>query len=203
MMRLRYAKASPFVRKVMVALHETGQLDRVTLEEGGSSPLDPNPEILAVNPLGRIPCLVLESGLPLHDSRVITRYLDTTHAGAKLYPSGEALWPVLALEATADGMMEAALAVVYEARFRPEEMRSAEIVAAQKARIARTLDAWEAEGARTLEAGVDMGRLAVACALGYVDFRLTDWDWRAGRPQVAAWAERMLARPSLAATAPA
>lgn len=203
MPRLRYAKASPFVRKVMVALHETGLLDQVTLDEGGSSPLEPNPEITALNPLGRIPALVLDSGLVLHDSRVITRWIDAQAGGGRLYPEGEALWPVLALEATADGMMEAALSVVYEARLRPEAERSASVTAAQKARITRVLDAWEAESARPLQGAFDMGRGAAACALGYIDFRLTDWDWRAGRPAVAAWAAEALARPSLAATAPA
>ncbi|MFO7853869.1 MAG: glutathione S-transferase [Paracoccaceae bacterium] len=200
-LRLRYAKASPFVRKVMVALHETGLIDRTTLEEGASSPLDPNPDNVALNPLGKIPCLVTEEGLALYDSRVICRWIDA-EAGGGLYPTGAALWPALTLEATADGIMEAGLLVVYESRFRPEPMRMGDWVEGQRRKILSACDMLEAEAATRLEGSADMGRLAIACALGYVDFRLPDLGWRDGRPALAAWAEGVMARPSLAATAP-
>ena len=198
-MRLRYAKASPFVRKVMVALHETGMTDQVALEDGSSSPLDPNPGNLEVNPLGKIPCLITDEGEAIYDSRVITRWIAARKPEAGLYPEGDALWPVLVLEATADAMMEAALAVVYERRLREEGRRSEAWIAAQQGKISRAMDALEA---RKLGEGFDMGRAAVACALGYVEFRLTGWDWRAGRPGLAAWNKRIARRESLASTAP-
>lgn len=201
MMRLRYAKASPFVRKVMVALHETGMLDRVTLEEGAGSPMAPNPDNVAVNPLGKIPCLVTEDGASIFDSRVICRWVDAA-AGGTLYPTGDALWPTLVLEATADAIMEAGLAVVYEGRLRPEGIRFSDWTDAQRRKILSACDWLEADGAARLAGEADMGRLAIACALGYVDFRLGDLGWRDGRPALAAWAESMTQRPSLAATAP-
>lgn len=200
MMRLRYAAASPFVRKVMIVLHETGQLDSVTLESGATSPLDSNPEVLAINPLGKIPCLVSEEGLALYDSRVITRYLDGLHGGTKLYPAGAAEFPTLVLEATGDAMMEAGLAVIYERRLREEGRRSEDWMAAQQGKIARALDALE--GRKFAEA-LDIGQVAVGCALGYLDFRFADWDWRASRPGLAAFAKRLGKRPSFQATLPA
>ena len=87
---------------------------------------------------------------------------------------------------------------VYEARFRPEGLRSAEWLAAQRGKIARALDAIETEGP---EGPVDMGRLGLVCALGYLDFREV-LDWRAGRPRLSAFAEGWSERPSLTATHP-
>ncbi|MEM1316633.1 MAG: glutathione S-transferase N-terminal domain-containing protein, partial [Pseudomonadota bacterium] len=197
----RHAKASPFVRKVMVALEELGKTGAVTLEDGASSPLAPNPGNVEASPLGKIPALILDDGTTLYDSRVITRFLDAEHGGG-LYPAGgPALWDCLVREATADGVMEAALAVVYEGRLREEGQRSEAWVAGQRAKIARAMDLYDADIER-LSGKTDMGALALACALGYVDFRLTDWDWRQGRPKLAAWADEIFARPSLAATAP-
>ena len=199
--RLRYSPASPFVRLVRVALHETGMAERVELEAGATSPMAPDPALTALNPLGKIPCLVLEDGTAIYDSRVICRWVDA-EAGGGLYPSGAALWPALTLEATAVGVMEAALAVVYEGRIRPEALRFQPWVEAQTGKILTTLDFLERDGAARLQGEAHMGRLAVACALGYVDFRLPDLGWREGRPALAAWAEGMAARPSIAATVP-
>lgn len=199
MMKLRHAPASPFVRKVMVLLHETGQTEAVELEDGATSPLDPNPGNLAVNPLGKIPCLTTEAGLSIYDSRVITRYLDTRHEGAKLYPEGEALWPALVMEATGDAMMEAGVGIVYERRLREEAKRSEAWMAAQRGKIAQAMD--RLEGASFPET-LDMGQVSVACALGYIDFRFPEWDWRSGRGALASWAKRMHRRPSFQATAP-
>ncbi len=200
MMKLRHAAASPFVRKVMVLLHETGQVGDVELENGSTSPLDPNPGNLAVNPLGKIPCLVTEAGAPIYDSRVITRYLDTLHDGAKLYPEGDALWPALVMEATGDAMMEAGVGIIYERRLREEAKRSEAWMAAQRGKIAQAMD--KLESTRFAES-LDMGQVSVACALGYLDFRFPEWDWRSGRGSLAAFARRMEKRASFQATAPA
>jgi glutathione S-transferase len=200
-MKLLHAAASPFVRKVMVLLHETGQLDAVEIETVKTSPVAPNPGIIAANPLGKIPCLVRDDGPALYDSRVICRYLDA-RAGGRLYPTGEALWSTLALEATAEGMNEAALACVYEARLRPEEHRSAEVVAGQRAKIDNAMSALEDRWMAHLAGPLDMGQVAVGCALGFISFRLTDWDWRAAHPALAAWFEDFSKRPSMVATIP-
>ncbi len=200
-MKLLHNPASPFVRKVMVLLHETGQLDDVEIVGVKTGPFATHADVKAANPLGKIPCLVRDDGPSLYDSRVICRYLDA-RAGGRLYPKGEALWSTLALEATGEGMTEAALAIVYESRLRPEEHRSAEFVAAQRGKIDSAMSALEKLWMSHLAGPLDMGQVAVGCAIGYADFRLTDWDWRAHHPTLAKWAKGFLAREAMAATAP-
>jgi glutathione S-transferase len=135
------------------------------------------------NPLGKIPALIPDDGGPaLYDSRVICRYLDHV-SGAGLYPAGSDLWPVLTLEATADGMLEAALLMVYETRLRPEALRFAPWVEGQWAKVARALDAIEARGMVLLEGRLTMAHVAVAVALSYLDFRHAERHWRQDRPR--------------------
>lgn len=201
-MRLFHSPTSPYVRKVMVLLHETGLLPRVELVTGSGTPLDPGAAPLEANPLGKIPALEREDGPALYDSRVICRFLDD-HAGAGFYPPAPLLWDVLVLEATADGILDAALLMVYESRLRPEELRFAPWVEGQWAKIDRALDMIEARWIPHLSGPLDMGQVALACALGYLDFRHATRDWRATRPHLAAWEAAMAARPSLQATRPA
>ncbi|MFN4156802.1 MAG: glutathione S-transferase [Gemmobacter sp.] len=196
-MRLYHAPTSPYVRKVMVLLHEAGRVAEVALVPAYGSPLDPGSMPVGQNPLGKLPCLERDDGSPLHDSRVICRYLDDRF-GAGMYP-GARLWEVLVAEATADGILDAALLMVYEGRLRPEGMRFDPWVEGQGAKIARALD-WLEAGAP--EGPVDMGQIALGCALGYLDFRLGDRDWRAGRPGLAAWYGGFAARASMQATVP-
>ena len=133
---------------------------------------------------------------------MICRYLDEL-AGGRLYPGKPRLWETLTLEATADGITEAMLAIVYEARLRPEAQQSPEIVAGQWAKVARALDAVEGRWMAYLAGPLDMGQIALGCALGYLDLRAGDRDWRATRPELAAWFARFDARPSMVATRPA
>jgi glutathione S-transferase len=109
---------------------------------------------------------------------------------------------VLTLEATADGILDAALLMVYESRLRPEELRFAPWVEGQWAKIARALDAVEADSAARLNGRLDMGQIALGCALGYLDFRHAARDWRAGHPELAAWEAEFILRPSIQATIP-
>ena len=134
-MQLISSPASPFVRKVRVLLHETGLSDQVEELPVATTALATAPEAMAANPLGKIPALLREDGPAIYDSRVICRYLDA-RAGAGFYPEAR-LWEVLTLEATADGIMESGVLMVYEMRLRPEGARSAEWVEAQWAKIAR------------------------------------------------------------------
>src|SRR6187401_544736 len=113
-MRLFHSSTSPFVRKVMVTLHETGQLDRVELVPAVGTPMASGTMPVAENPLGKVPTLERPDGPALYDSRVITRYLDALGSGG-LYPEAPRLWETLTLEATGDGISEAALLIVYEA----------------------------------------------------------------------------------------
>ncbi|TRD22493.1 glutathione S-transferase [Palleronia caenipelagi] len=197
-MDLFYSAPSPFARKVRVVLHETGLADETRLRDSVQTPLAPNPE--NHNPLGKIPCLLRPDGPALYDSRVICRYLDV-RADAKLYPESR-LWDVLTLEATADGIMDAAVLMVYEAKVRPEEIRFADYVEAQWGKVTRALDVLEQRWLSHLSAPLDMGQIALGCALGYLDFRFEARTWRKGRPGLAAFEARIAERESFKLTAP-
>jgi len=200
-MKLYDSQTSPFVRKVKVVLHETGLLPGIELAPVGGTPVAPGTMPVTRNPLGKIPVLEREDGPALYDSRVICRYLDDL-AGGRLYPEKPRLWETLTLEATGDGMMEAAVLIVYEDRTRPEEKRFDGWVEGQWAKIARGLDAIEGRWMAHLAGPLDAGQIAVGCALGYLDFRLGPRDWRAGRPALADWEKRFAARPAMLATRP-
>jgi glutathione S-transferase len=201
-MRLFHAPASPFVRKVMVLLHEAGAADRVGLVPASGHPLDPGTLPVDRNPLGKIPALERDDGPTLYDSRVICRYLDET-LQAGLYPPAPRLWDTLVLEATADGIADAAVLMRYEDHIRPQESRLPAWTEAQWAKIERALNAVEARWISHLHGPVDMGQIALGCALGYLDLRHAGRDWRGTRPALAAWWRAMAARPAFQATAPA
>ena len=165
--------------------------------------MGPDLALVADNPLGKIPCLVLDDGGALYDSRVICEYLDTLHQGARLFPAGGAeRWEALRLQALADGIMDAALLTRYETFLRPEALRWTAWVDGQLDKVARALDRIEAVAAPAFGARVDIGTITVACALGYLDFRFGSLDWRGSRPVIAAWYEGFAARPSMQATTP-
>jgi glutathione S-transferase len=200
-MKLYHSPTSPFVRKVMVLLHEAGATDRVTLVPVAGTPLAPGSLPVDRNPLGKIPALERDDGPTLYDSRVICRYLDDL-LGCNLYPAAPHLWDTLVLEATADGLTDAAVLMRYEVFVRPEATRSAEWLEAQWAKVDRALAAVEARWLSHLAGPLDMGQIALGCALGYLDFRNADRDWQAARPGLAAWWQQFGARPSMLATAP-
>ena len=203
-MQLYYSPTSPYVRKVTVLIHEAGLHDRVERIMASGTPLEPGSLPLVENPLGKVPTLVTVHGA-LYDSRVICRYLDDL-AGAGAYPAGDALWRTLVLESTADGILDAALLMVYEGRLRPEGLRFQPWIDAQWAKIARALNMLESDWQDHLTAArtgcPDMGHIALGAALGYVDFRLGAQNWRVGRPKLANWADGFAARPSMQGSGP-
>jgi len=201
-MRLYHNPASPFVRKVMILLHEAGATDRVTLVAASGNPLEPGTMPVDRNPLGKVPALERADGPTLYDSRVICRYLDTT-LDAGLYPAAPRLWDTLVLEATADGIADAAVLMRYEDHVRPEAARLADWTAGQWSKIERALDAVEARWMSHLAGPLDMGQIALGAALGYLDFRLAAQDWRASHPALAGWWAAFAQRPALLATMPA
>lgn len=200
-MELFTSATTPFGRKIAVQILESGLGDRVTQTDVVGSPLDPGTLPLSANPLGKIPCLIDDDGAAIFDSRVISRYLDQV-SGKGLYPKGAALWPVLTLEALADGILDAALLMVYETRLRPEELRFAPWIDAQWSKISRALDTVETRSLPLLQAPLTMAHIGLAVALGYLDFRLDARNWRLGRPALNAWAKEMALRPSMVATLP-
>jgi len=198
-MKLRFSPTSPFVRKVMTVAHETGLAGAI--EKIPTDTRVGDPDLTAENPLGKVPTLVTDGGETLYDSRVIAEYLDGLHDGASLFPAaGGARWRALRLQALGDGIMDAAVSVIYE-NMRPEDERSPAWIAKQKGKIADALDAIEEE-ADGFADGVDIGLIAVACALGYLDFRYADDHWRADRPALADWYDVFGERPSMTATRP-
>lgn len=201
-MKLYHAPASPFVRKVMVLLHETGATGRVALVPVAGNPLDPGTLPVDRNPLGKIPALEREGGPTLYDSRVITRYLDDL-LQARLYPAAPRLWDTLVIEATGDGIAEAAVLMRYEMHLRPEATRSPAWAEAQWGKIDRTLAALEERWMSHLSGPLCMGQVAIGAALGYLDFRHAGRDWRKTRPALADWFLAFGARPSMQITAPA
>ena len=200
-MKLFYSPTSPYVRKVMVTLHETHQLDAVALETRQGTPLNSDAMPLAHNPLGKVPALERPDGPALYDSRVITRYLDD-RAKANLYPEGARLWDSLTLEATGDGILDAALAMTYEARLRPQAKQMPEIADGQWAKIARACATLNTRWMAHLSGPLDIGQIAVGCALAYVDFRHDARGWRAGNDALAQWYAAFSDRPSMVATVP-
>lgn len=201
-MKLYHSPASPFVRKVMVTLEETGLTDQVEIVPVSGTAVDPGTMPVAQNPLGKIPALERLDGPAIYDSRVICRYLDD-RAGGLLYPEAPRLWETLTLEATADGIMDAAILMVYEGRCRPEDKQFDGWVEAQWLKIARSLDAIEARWMAHLAGPIDAAQIAVGCALGYLDFRHEARNWRSGRSALVAWADTFADRDSMLTTAPA
>ena len=200
-MKLYHSPTSPYVRKVMVLLHETGQLDDVTLEASSTKPTDPLAGLAAKNPLMKIPALERDDGATLYDSRVICAYLDD-RAQAGLYGSGARRFEILTLEATGDGILDAALALTYENRLRPEEKRWEDWAEAQWRKIASACTALDTRWMSHLSGPLDIGQIAVGCALGYVDFRHGARDWRQGCEALSTWYDRFSERASMAATRP-
>ncbi|MDJ0894769.1 MAG: glutathione S-transferase N-terminal domain-containing protein [Alphaproteobacteria bacterium] len=202
MMTLYGAPTSPYVRKVRVMLIELGLQDRIRTEW-----LDPHsrPDALTRhNPLSKIPTLETEDGDVLYDSRVICGYLDTLHDGAPMTPAdGAAHWRHLTAQALSDGILDAAVERVLEGR-RPADKQHDAWIAKHTAKTNGGLDELERQVASLSapDGPTDLTAIGAGCALGYLDFRLPQDQWRTSRPALAAWGDAYLARPSMQATVP-
>lgn len=202
-MKLMYSPTSPYVRKVMVLAIERGLDRKIEKLPQAASPMGGNKVLEKANPLGKVPALELDNGMTLFDSPVICEYLDSKHRGDKLFPaSGARRWKALRLQAIGDGILDAALLARYETAMRPEKLRWTDWLDGQKRKLAQALDQLEKE-AKDLAGGLTIGQVTVACALGYLDFRFGDMNWRKGRPKLAAWYDKFSRRKSMQATIPA
>ena len=196
-MKLHYSPTSPYVRKVMASAIARGIEGRIQTIE--TNPHVSPPSLLRDNPLSKVPCLVTEDGLALFDSPVICEYLDSIGDEIPLYPPhGAGRWRALRFQAIGDGLMDAAVTRRME-QGRPREAARDAVIARQEAAITRTLDVLEADPPAN---HLDIGTITVACALGYLDLRYAESQWREGRPKLAEWHQRMEERPELARTAP-
>ena len=199
-MKLRHSPTSPYVRKVSVTALERGLDGRI--ERVPTDTRDPKSDHAADNPLGKVPALITDDGERLYDSPVICEYLDSLAGGAPLFPpAGPARWRALRLQALADGILDAAILKMLETRRRPEALRWDGWVRLQGGKIGRALDQLERE-VEALAGPLTIAQIATGCALGYLDFRFPDEDWRAARPALAAWYEGFSQRPSMRQTMP-
>ncbi|VCU71844.1 putative GST-like protein YibF [Pigmentiphaga humi] len=202
-MKLIGSLASPFVRKVRVVLAEKKLDCQFELENVWAA----DTRIQNSNPLGKVPCLIMEDGGAVFDSRVIVEYLDTITPVCRLLPpSGRERSEVKCWEALADGVLDAAVLIRAEHTQRPEELRSAEWIARQQGKITAAIDAMEAGlGTKLFCTGnsYTLADVAVGCALGYLDFRDPERDWRSGHPNLARLMDKLVQRPSFVDTEPA
>jgi glutathione S-transferase len=200
MMILRSTPASPFGRKAHIAASVLGLEPEITIEAADLN--DPGDSIRQQNPLGKIPALVVEDGNVYFDSRVILDYLDYRAGGGRIVPADPAArFAALRLQALADGITDASILIVYESRYRPAEKHEQKWLDRQAGKVARGLAALEA-APPVANATPTVGDIALACALGYRDFRF-DGAWRADHPRLVAWLDDFAARvPAFAATKP-
>jgi glutathione S-transferase len=199
--KLYWSPRSPFARKVMVCAHEVGLAARIECVPTAVAMERPNRALMRDNPLSRIPTLITGDGLALADSTLICEYLDRLHRGPRLFPPPPRRWPALRRHALADGLLDV-LVLWRNERLRPAAQRSAPLLAAFATKTAAALDAFEREAAAFSRAPFDVGHAALGCALGYLDFRFGELDWRRRRRALAAWHEGFAARPAARATAP-
>jgi glutathione S-transferase len=190
-MILRNSAPSPFGRKIRIAIKVLG-LDK-EVEIRAADPTDPNDDLREQNPVGKVPTLIGDDGASYYDSRVILEYLDSCAGGGRIIPrEGKARFDALGLQALADGICDASLLQVYEARFRAPEGRDEKWLSHQAGKIERGLKALEASPP-AIDATPTVGQIALACVLGYRDLRF-EGKWRADHPKLVAWLDKFAAQ---------
>lgn len=201
-MKLYHSAHSPYVRKVVIAATVLGLLDRIELIPAKGNVMARDPGFRAVNPSGQIPALLTDDGEALFDSPVICEYLDDLAAGT-LLGTGASRWRNLRDQALGDTMLDAALHVRYETALRPGPLRWADWQAAWSNKITDTTALIEGR-VESLGGRMDVGVIAIFCALAYIDARLADvLPWRDGCPRLAAWFDAFAAHPQVAPSTPA
>mgnify|MGYP000880261194 CR=1 FL=1 len=200
MLKLRWSPASPFARKVCVAAELTGLSDRIELIT--TDTLNPEDPLRKDNPLGKIPCLILENGSTLYDSRVIVEYFDHEAGGGILFPKDwQGRLATLKLQALADGILDAALLQLYEGRFRQPEKHEPSWIAYQGGKVERGFAALEAN-LPAISAKPEIGAITVACMLEWIRFRFPG-RIEAASPKLLEWLTAFNAAfPAFAKSAP-
>jgi glutathione S-transferase len=197
-MKLLYQTHSPYARKVLVAAHEIGLAARLEVVHHETSPTRANEAVFAANPLGKVPVLIDDDGFALFDSSVICEYLDGLHAGPKLLPAEpRARFAALRLQAVAHGICEAGGVMRWETERRPDALRWPEMRDGQRLKLVAAYDF--VERAAALEGPPDIGQIALATALSWIEFRRLP-DFAERRPRLAAWYDAFAQRPSMRAT---
>ena len=204
-MKLYWSSRSPFVRKVMVVAHELGLAGQIVTERVLVSASKPNAVVMAHNPLGKLPTLILGDGQALYDSRVICEYLASLQPQPQLFATdGPARFAALRRQALADGLMDTLLMWLME-RAKPAEQQQPALIEGCRLKLGAVLDTMEKDAADQGEGGLQraafgIGQIATGVALAYLDFRFEPETWRVGRPNLAAWHAPFLERASMRAT---
>jgi len=197
-MKLFYQSHSPYARKVLVFAHEVGLAERIEVAHQETSPVQRNEDVFALNPLGKVPVLLCDDGTVLFDSSVICEYLDGIHGGEKRFPSSPALrFRALLDQAVAMGLADAGIAVRWEAERRPVALRWPPLLEGHLQKVVAACNYLETHGFS--DDRVDIGQIALATALSWIEFREV-YDFHPGRPRLSAWYRRFCARPSMMAT---
>jgi len=200
-MKLYWSSRSPFVRKVMIFAHECGLAARIDCVRTLVAMNKPNAALLPINPTGKIPTLVLDDGSVLYDSTVICEYLDSLHKGRLLFPEGgPARWTALRRHAVGNNLTDN-LMLWRNEMLRPPVQQSPETLAAFELKVRNAVAALDQEAAALANDAISIGHVAIACALGYIDFRFADLGWRRGHDRIAGWYETFAQRPSMTLTA--
>jgi glutathione S-transferase len=198
MMNLLYQTHSPYARKVLALAHEVGLASRLNVIHQETSPTRRNPEVFSINPLGKVPVLVTEHGLVLFDSTVICEYLDGLHDGPKMIPeAGSARWNALRLQAIAQGLADAGIALRWEIERRPERVRWPPLADGQTVKLSAGYDFIERNV--DLDGPVDIGQIALASTLDWIEFRKLP-GFRKGHPRLSQWFDTFRLRESMLAT---
>ena len=184
MIEITLSHASPFVRKVRIVAAMKSLASKVAFIDPDKDTAR-NEALRAANPLQKVPAARLEDGTLIYDSHVICEYLDSVMPSPRLFPAGPERFKTLTLAALADGIMDAAILIVYEGRFRPEEKQHPEWIAKQQVKIDGALD-WLETHVPDFPTHPDYGHVSLACALGFLDLRQSG-KWRGSHPKLAAW----------------
>src|ERR1700688_476848 len=201
-MKLSFSPASPFARKVRIAAIELGLIDKFEFVPATVAPGQPNDEYSRITPLKKLPVLILDNGEVILDSYVIVEYLDELAGCGKLIPaSGATRWQVKSDHSLLQGMLDSMLLCRYEKMVRPEPLRWQAWADDHWNRAWSGMARSESQP-DMLSRPLDIAQIALACVLGYADFRFADCGWRKAYPKLDAFHEKMLARPSVKISAP-
>lgn len=202
-MKLTYSPASPFARKVRISAIELGLIDRIEFVTTKVSPGTANEDYSrTINPLRKLPALILDDGSTIVDSYVIAEYLDELAGGGKLIPaSGAQKWRIKTEHSIIQGMLDAMLLCRYEKMLRPEQFRWQTWIDDQWDRTWHGLQRFEADP-DVLTRPLDITQIGIVCVLGYADFRFPDCGWRKAFPKLAAFNEKMMQRESVRISVP-
>jgi len=198
-MRLHWSPKSPFVRKVMICAHELGIVDRIELVRTVAAMKKPNARLMEDNPLSKIPTLILDDGFVLFDSVVICEYLNTLAKGPLFPELGWDKWQALRWHALGNGLLD--LLILWRNE-RERDVPLPALIEAFDAKTRSSLAQLDDEAAALIEMPFSIGQLSVGCALGYIDYRFEDFQWRSHAPRLAEWQREVRMRPSFRHTEP-